>query len=142
MSRRQHPCAYKHLGPGHTRWPGLVGRIDQVDPKVSRMQPAVDLQGVIGTTRQYSQELEHVTHLLDHSDESLVPKRTFCIWSSRWMSVVPQDILCTNDVLIIHASYLTLPLGQGSVLCRVALSALTISHGDYSNRFVLVTPLQ
>jgi hypothetical protein len=40
--------------------------------------------------------------------------------------LVPQDILCTNNVLIIHASYLTFaPQGQGNDIRRVALSAHT-----------------
>jgi len=37
----------------------------------------VELQGVIGTTLEYFQELEHATHLLNHPGESLVLQTDF-----------------------------------------------------------------
>lgn len=37
----------------------------------------VALQGVIGTTLEYFQELEHATHLLNHPGESLVLQTDF-----------------------------------------------------------------
>ncbi|KAI0292705.1 Sec34-like family-domain-containing protein [Multifurca ochricompacta] len=80
----------------------LVGRIDQVDAEVAGMldgwtsveeggkslQDAsqkllderdrlVDLQGAIGTTLEYFQELEHATRLLNHPGESLVLQTDF-----------------------------------------------------------------
>ncbi len=37
----------------------------------------MELQGVIGTTLEYFQELEHATHLLNHPGESLVLQTDF-----------------------------------------------------------------
>jgi conserved oligomeric Golgi complex subunit 3 len=37
----------------------------------------VELQGVIGTTLEYFQELENATHLLNHPGESLVLQTDF-----------------------------------------------------------------
>ena len=111
----------------------------------------VGLQGVIGTTLEYFQELEHATHLLNHPGEPLVLQTDFLYMVERvdvcieflkshvWSTFHRVfDAICLTPVtaklqrsrsisLAIQAMHDTRNDADQDVLCRVAPS----THAGY-----------